>query len=500
MGPMRKTLSTALLLLWSTVCWAADTYNPTDNTLAIPLVQVGDAYYRDVRVSVGEVISVQQGAPSGVHDRYIAATNQLVIPKVFVNGAVYTNVTISVGKVHCVDCFSEAAKSYPLSQVVDQRNHFITVPSLATGDLDGDGLEDVVVGGWNSDSDTSYILIFIQQADGTLVDKTSQWLKSNVYGGSHHVFIADFDGDGRNDVFLPGFGDGQKEYARHSVVLWNSAGAFTRQDLSELTMSHGACLDDVNSDGRPDVLVGGGIDGSVGGIYINNGNRSFTLNQTALRDVTANNFFSTCAVAHEPNGNIVAIFGNTSNVENYRNNVVVFDSKLNVLSNKGLNRIDANRHSQDGSDLINTVPIDVNGDGHTDFVAVYNMLGPNGSAAFAGDLAARKVLLWSSAGTYVPAATLDNAFENMYYFSKTTIDDAPAIFFSGSNNQAAIYQLINGQLLPYKSQRFTDMAIKAGVPDPSQINFAIMCAIVYKNKNDVFMLQNINGIWYTQKM
>jgi hypothetical protein len=88
----------------------------------------------------------------------------------------------------------------------------------------------------------------------------------------------------------------------------------------------------------------------------------------------------------------------------------------------------------------------------------------------------------------------------MYYFSKTTIDDAPAIFFSGSNNQATVYQLINGQFLPYKSHRFTEMAIKAGVPDPSQINYAIMCVIVYKNKDDLFMLQNINGIWYTQKM
>lgn len=497
---MYQIFSTALLFLLSTVCWAADTYNPTDNTLAIPLVQVGDAYYRDVKVTVAEVIAVQQGAAAGVHDRYVPATNQLVIPKVFVNGATYTNVTISVGKVHCVDCLNDTAKSYPLSQVAGQSNQFITVPTLATGDLDGDGLEDVVVGGWNSDSDASYIFIFIQQADGTLVDKTSHWLKSNVYGGSHHVFIADFDGDGRNDVFLPGFGDGQKEYPRHSVVLWNGAGAFTRQDLPELTMSHGACLDDVNSDGRPDVLVGGGIDGSVGGIYINNGNRSFTLNQTALRDVTANNFFSTCAVAHEPNGNIAVIFGNTSNVENYRNNMVVFDSKLKVLSNTGLNRMDANRHSLDGSDLINTVPIDVNGDGHTDFVTVYNMLGPNGSPAFSGDLAARKVLLWSSSGNYVPTATLDNAFENMYYFSKTTIDDAPAIFFSGSNNQATVYQLINGQFLPYKSHRFTEMAIKAGVPDPSQINYAIMCVIVYKNKDDLFMLQNINGIWYTQKM
>lgn len=497
---MNQFFYPALLFLFSATTWAADTYNPMDNTLAIPLVQVADAYYRDVKVTVGEVIAIQQGPTTATHDHYVATTNQLMIPKVLVNGTPYTNVTINVGRVHCVDCLSDASKAYPLSKVANQSNHFITVPTLAAGDLDGDGLDDVVVGGWNSDSDVSYILIFIQQPDGTLVDKTSQWLSSNVYGGSHHIFIADFDGDGRNDVFLPGFGDGQKEYPRHSVVLWNGSGSFTRQDLPELTMSHGACLDDVNSDGRPDVLVGGGIDGSVGGIYINNGNRSFTLNQTALRHVTADNFFSTCAVAHEPNGNIVALFGNTSNVENYRNNIVVFDSKLNVLSNKGLNRMDAYGHSQDGSDLINTVPIDVNGDGHTDFVTVYNMLGANGASAFSGDLAARKVLLWSSAGNYVPAATLDNAFENMYYFSKTTIDDAPAIFFSGSNNQAAVYQLINGQLLPYKSQRFTEMAIKAGVPNPSEINFAIMCAIVYKNKDNVFMLQNINGTWYTQKM
>jgi hypothetical protein len=388
-----------------------------------------------------------------------------------------------------------------LFQVAQQSANFNNlVQNLAVGDLNGDGLDDVVIGGWNLDTANAHIQIFIQNSNGSMSDQTASWLPANQYGGSHHAFIADFNLDGKNDVFFPGFGDGTTETPQHSVVLWNQGDHFNRIDLNELTMAHGACLADVNGDSYPDVLTGGGYSGSVGGIYINNGNGSFTLDSTSLLNVTSNNFFSTCAVIRETNGNINILFGNTYSVNGYRNNIAVFDRQLHLLSNVGLNPVDGNGHSLTGSDLIDSLAVDVNSDGHLDFVAIYNMLGPNGTPAFNGDQAAKEIWLSNGTGQYSYAGTIDQEFENLYFFHLTQIGSYPAVFFSGSNNQARLYQVINGQFVSYQQQRFTDMAIQAGVSSPSTINFAVGNSTIYKNHNDVYMLQLLNGTWYTEKM
>jgi len=388
-----------------------------------------------------------------------------------------------------------------LTAVTGQGSAKNLVQNLAVGDLNGDGLDDIVIGGWNADAPTAKFSILIQNSDGTLTDRTSSLVSSsNVYGGSQHVFIADFNNDGKKDIFFPGFGDGATEYPEHSVVLWNNGTSFTRVDLPELTMSHGACVDDINGDGFLDVLVGGGASGSVGGIYINNRNNTFTLNQTALIHATAGNFFDVCAVSHETNGNIDIFFGNTNSVSGYRNNIAVFDSNLNLLSNTGVNPVDSNGHSTTGSDLIDALVIDVNGDGKKDFIGIYNMLGANGTPAFTGDISGKRVLLWTGAGQYAYSTTIDSQFENLYFTSTSTIGGYPAVFFSGSNDQAMLYQLINGTFVPYKQQRFTDMAIQAGISSPTTINYAVGNSIVYQNNGNPYMLQLLNGVWYTEQM
>ena len=91
---------------------AADTYDATKSTLTIPLVKVGEAYYSDVIITLGKVVSVGSASSSYLsYDTYTAASNQLAIPQVIVGGITYYNAVVTVGNVLSVGgtCASLAA-------------------------------------------------------------------------------------------------------------------------------------------------------------------------------------------------------------------------------------------------------------------------------------------------------------------------------------------------------------------------------------------------------
>ena len=210
------------------------------------------------------------------------------------------------------------------------------VYNSAVGDINGDGLDDIVVSGWTYDSATAYVWLFTQNTDGTLTDSTSL-LPTNTIHGSQHAFIRDFDGDGRNDIFLPGFLDGSTMSKTASIMFWNGVTGFTQQTFNEPVAAHGACVDDVNNDGKLDLIVGDG------GIYYNQGHRTFTLDSSILQ----NNWFSACAVTHQSNGNVNILLGNNYAVAGYRNNInvynssMVFQNAVGVTSNANTDLVEA---------------------------------------------------------------------------------------------------------------------------------------------------------------
>lgn len=155
------------------------------------------------------------------------------------------------------------------------------VPSLAAGYFDSTGDQYVIVSGWLANSSpTPTVKIYRlngtgprpQWGTGTITDATADILGSEFAWSVNYPQIADFNRDGIDDIFFPGFTDGPNlSQTNASVVFLSRAGhSHHRVDLDGLTWNHGTTVLDVNQDGWLDVL------NSNGEMWINNQAGGFT--------------------------------------------------------------------------------------------------------------------------------------------------------------------------------------------------------------------------------
>lgn len=343
--------------------------------------------------------------------------------------------------------------------------------SFAVADLNNDGLEDVVVSGWSYDSSTAYLYIFTQNANGTLTNSTNSLITNNVIGGSQRILIADFDNDGYKDIFIPGFGDGSSIHARTNIMFWGGAAGFTRQNWTDASGAHGACVGDLNNDGLPDILIASGyVPGAVGGVYVNNGARSFSLHTNILPDQN----FATCSVLNEGTSNTV-FFGNNNVVAGFKDSIVSYDFNFNVLNTVGV------QANTEALDTVDSVVADLNNDGHNDFVISRNGLN-------VGEAGPRGYLLYTGINTFAPFVSIETGRSD--YSGRTlTINGLASVFFSGDTNNARVYQ----GFTKYSSNYFVSMAGN---------NNSYQQTTVYQNNltNKVYMLEILGNSFYTQEM
>ena len=273
-----KNLFLLFAFLTSNV-YAIDTYNPVNSQLTIPAVVLGNIVYKNVVITIGPILTVGGSSldskypakPSTTPDTYDPYKNQLTIPNVNAYGFVYYDVVINVGTVLSVE------SSSPLTPTLTSMGKFdmgalsewagvLTFETLAVGDVNMDGYDDILVGAFALDNTFTGInqktksVLFVYDPATNNFKPDSQFLSivsKTVF--PRQAVIADFDGDGRNDIYIGDHGVDQNPRcgAPNQIVLNKASGMVAAntpfKNLNDF--SHGVVYADFNNDKKVDLLV-----------------------------------------------------------------------------------------------------------------------------------------------------------------------------------------------------------------------------------------------------
>ena len=253
-------------------CWAIDTYNPSNGQLTIPTVLVGNNIYTNVVVTVSSVVAVNGGKQTAFWDTYNSSTGQLTIPSVSVGANSYYNAVATIGNILSIGGILNANPNLTSaglwSPVSDPNfinaNYFGTLANTFHSiiRIGKNGQYGLISNGWGyvsfSQPSTAPVIpvnvgLLEPLSDGTLQLNTPKYINDTITNGSGSVVVADFNGDGRDDIFLAAHNESPLIDKPSTAYLSNPDGTFSKIRLNDSVAAHDAQL--VNLRGKPAVLA-----------------------------------------------------------------------------------------------------------------------------------------------------------------------------------------------------------------------------------------------------
>lgn len=156
------------------------------------------------------------------------------------------------------------------------KNFYFTSKGTAIkiADVDGDGDKDVLMG-----TDYREIFLFTNNGGRTFTKSTVESLGYEAFDSINYIEFMDVNNDGHKDIVV-----GAPRNSNAYIKLSNGNGTYqTAVDILGAAPAEKFQLVDINHDTYPDILVRGASDYKI---YLNNGSASFSLSATVSTSIT----------------------------------------------------------------------------------------------------------------------------------------------------------------------------------------------------------------------
>lgn len=216
--------------------------------------------------------------------------------------------------------------------------------------------------------------------DGSMIDVTRQLLGPGPLPSVEHpryFVIADFNHDGRQDLFVAAHGYDAPPHSGEANVLLISNPDGTYTDRSSTIpqapdFSHSACAGDINGDGNLDIYVGNiKSGGSVVGPYflLGNGDGTFVTARSGLpaKILSAEESFLSCAIVDIDGDGLQDLVLGTWSHQGYFDSIVLFGDGRGDFTRRPRSVLPASPFG-DKTYVVQIVPLDVDRDGRPDLI------------------------------------------------------------------------------------------------------------------------------------
>lgn len=260
--------------------------------------------------------------------------------------------------------------------------------AMASGDLDGDGIDDLVV----LNAFTNSVSVLLGNADGSFDNGISYSTNSGGNGFPQDIAVADFDGDGNPDVAIAGDASGG---AIVTVMRGDGNGGLSFAGNFGFGQNASAiATGDFNHDGNQDIAVTHSSGGGFVNVLLGNGDGGFS--SQGPFSTGANDPGSIALGDINGDGNLDVVTGNRSS------------NSISLLLGSGTGQLgNASTFSTAGGMSPEALAIgDLNNDGRLDVVAVGSFFTGEPNFDILGKMS---VFLGDTSGTFAGAVNYDTS-------------------------------------------------------------------------------------------